>query len=376
MRLKTSLLSKEIFSQPKVIEFLDSVARNSTQSRKIYGTGLSHFQTFLDHKYEGHPPHTLETIIDAIFRNEINVYALLDNFVSYLFSPNARQTKLSPNSISLYVAVVRSFLQYFDIDIVPSKFKRRVKLPKNPREDEEALDASDIRTLLLSCSSRRLKPYLLVLASGGMRTSEALAIRIKDLDFSTSPTKVHIRKEYAKTRVARDVYISDEATKYLKQLIDFKYRDRKQNNRSDPTPLMRPDDLVFTRTYFRDYIEPRGLYPKICHEFHSLQKTVGMNEMKEGMNRRKFTLHSFRRFAKSVISTQAGQDYSEWFLGHNKSPYWTMKESERREIYRRQCIPFLTFLDYGALENSSKGIISQLDQKDEKLRTARGWNRK
>ena len=54
-----------------------------------------------------------------------------------------------------------------------------------------------------------------------MRTSEALAIRIKDLDFSTSPTKVHIRKEYAKTRVARDVYISDEATKYLKQLIDF-----------------------------------------------------------------------------------------------------------------------------------------------------------
>ena len=72
-----------------------------------------------------------------------------------------------------------------------------------------------------------------------MRTSEALAIRIKDLDFSTSPTKVHIRKEYAKTRVARDVYISDEATKYLKQLIDFKYRDRKQNNQSDPTPLMR-----------------------------------------------------------------------------------------------------------------------------------------
>ena len=149
-------------------------------------------------------------------------------------------------------------------------------------------------------SRKRLKPYLLVLASGGMRTSEALAIRIKDLDFSTSPTKVHIRKEYAKTRVARDVYISDgKLTKYLKQLIDFRSRDRKQNNRIRPNSSYAvPDDLVFTRTYFRDYIEPRGLYPKICHEFHSLQKTVGMNELKEGMNRRKFTLHSFRRFCK------------------------------------------------------------------------------
>jgi integrase len=44
-----------------------------------------------------------------------------------------------------------------------------------------------------------------------MRAAEALAIRIKDIDFSSSPTRVHIRKEYAKTRVARDVYISDEA---------------------------------------------------------------------------------------------------------------------------------------------------------------------
>jgi hypothetical protein len=32
--------------------------------------------------------------------------------------------------------------------------------------------------------------------------------------------------EYAKTRVARDIYISDEATQYLKQWMDWKYRDK------------------------------------------------------------------------------------------------------------------------------------------------------
>ena len=42
-------------------------------------------------------------------------------------------------------------------------------MPKMYREDEEALDASDIRKILLGCNNRRLKSYLLVLASGGMR---------------------------------------------------------------------------------------------------------------------------------------------------------------------------------------------------------------
>ena len=43
-----------------------------------------------------------------------------------------------------------------------------------------------------------------------VRAIEGLAIRLKDVDFSATPTKIHIRKEYAKTKIARDIYISDE----------------------------------------------------------------------------------------------------------------------------------------------------------------------
>jgi hypothetical protein len=39
---------------------------------------------------------------------------------------------------------------------------------KVAREDEEPLDAKDIRKILLACDIRRLKAYLLVLASGGI----------------------------------------------------------------------------------------------------------------------------------------------------------------------------------------------------------------
>jgi hypothetical protein len=106
-------------------------------------------------------------------------------------------------------------------------------------------------------------------------------------------------------------------------------------------------------------------------EFEKLLTIVGMAERKEGMQRRKITLHSLRRFCKSVISNQVNQDYSEWFLGHSKSPYYTIKESERREIYTTKCMKYLTFLDYTTLEATGKNIEAKLQEKDEQIHTMR-----
>jgi hypothetical protein len=43
----------------------------------------------------------------------------------------------------------RSYLGYYDIYIIPAKFKQKVKMPKVYRVDEEAIDAKDIRDILL-----------------------------------------------------------------------------------------------------------------------------------------------------------------------------------------------------------------------------------
>jgi hypothetical protein len=87
--------------------------------------------------------------------------------------------------------------------------------------------------------------------------------------------------------------------------------------------------------------------------------------------RRKITLHSFRRFVKTVISDQVGQDYSEWFLGHSKSPYYTKKEPERREVYATKCMKYLTFLDYTTLEATGKNIESKLSEKEKEIQLLR-----
>ena len=99
---------------------------------------------------------------------------------------------------------------------------------------------------------------------------------------------------------------------------------------------------------------------------------VGLDERKEGkQRRRKITLHSFRRFVKTVISDQTNTDYSEWFLGHNKSPYYTKKEPERREIYATKCMKYLTFLDYTTLETTGKNIEAKLSEKERGIQLLR-----
>jgi integrase len=354
---RTLSTEKQITDYKAVDVFLSSISRNSLNSKYAYRVALVHFQKFLKQKY---PQYDIETILKALSRNELDIYVILDEFVAYLVNeaPN-----LTSNSIKLYMAAMRSYLSYYDIDILPSKFRRKVKMPKLYREDEEPLDVSDIRKILLSCNNRRLKVFLLTLASGGMRAMEALAIRLKDIDFTDSPTKIHIRKEYSKTKTARDIYISDEATQYLKQWINWKYDNEERPRTRDD------DDLVFTVYMTKS---PTTIYVKVITEFEKLLSVVGLDERKDGkQRRRKITLHSFRRFVKTVISDQTNTDYSEWFLGHNKSPYYTKKEPERREIYDTKCMKYLTFLDYTTLEATGKNIDAKLSEKEKEIQLLR-----
>jgi integrase len=334
---------------PKVSAFLESVARNSQETKMAYHSAIVDFQKFLDQKY---PHETPETILGNLVSNKTNVYELLEGFISF-----ETKRKLSIRTIRQRLHAMKSFFGYHDIDIVPYKFKRMVRIPKLHREDEEAIDEKDIRKILLACSIRRLKSYLLVLASGGPRAKEALAIRLTDLDFSVKPTKVHIRKEYAKTRVARDIYISDEATQYIKSWIEWKYREGEDKNK---------DDLVFA--VWSKSESPGELYPVVRREFAKLLELVGFGERKEGMTRRKITLHSLRRFTKSVVETQTSESYSEWLLGHSdKSEYFTKKEPDRRETYATKCMKYLTFLDYTTLEATGKNIDAKLHEKDSEI---------
>jgi integrase len=181
--LNRDSVRKEIDKYPKSRALLNTIGKNSIRTRSNYWTGLVHLQRFLHHRFNRE--HNVDSIIDLILHDQINVYELLDAFVSFE-SINENQERNNPQNIKTYLIGIKSYFAYYDIDIILSKFKRKVKVPKTLKEKEEPIDAADIRKILLSCNNRRLKTYLLVLASGGLRAVEGCAIRIKDINFEES----------------------------------------------------------------------------------------------------------------------------------------------------------------------------------------------
>jgi integrase len=368
---QTSEIHRQIENLPKVRKFLASLERNSVKTSIGYKTSIAYFQDFVSKHYD----HNSESILTLLLHTKIDVYSLLDDFIGFMQAKN-----VYASSINQYLAGVRSFLGYYDIDIVPSKFKRRVRIPKVYYEEEEPIDSKDIRQLLLNCHNRRLKAYLLLLASGGLRASEACAIRISDIDFSSRPTKIHVRKEFTKTRISREIWISDEAPKYLKDWIAFKHgqdflttiadiagsnTDSKKKNKE----VM--DTLVFQVQLKNKHITPRSVYLKIHSQFQDLLEVSGYGERKEGMLRHKVTLHSFRRFVKTTLSDCVGKEYSEWYLGHAKSGYYVSKPEVRAATYAEKAIKYLTFLDYSTLEITGKNIESKLTEKEQEINLLR-----
>ena len=354
------LLLQQALTQPKVSEFLDSYEMNSAKTKRNYSIGLGHFETFLNEKYQG--KYSLSTILGALENKEIDVYVLLNQFIQYMFKLNDGR-KLAASSINTYLTSVRSYLQNYDIEISTWKFKHKVRIPKTAKAQEEAIDASDIRKILKATHNRRLRAFLLVCASSGLRATECITLRGTDFDFESKPTRIHVRPEFAKIRRERFVYISDEATEAVSQFIDWKYRKRAYESEQR---VKSNDDLVFT-TKFKNQPSPSGIYIKISQEFNRVLRTIGMDSRKDGMKRRRITLHSLRRFTYSTISDQAGKNYAEEWLGHKQSEYHVKKEAEKRSIYTERCMKYLTFLDFDELEVTGRNIEAQLAEKDREI---------
>jgi hypothetical protein len=115
---------------PNVERFLSSLKRNSLNTSNGYKTPIAYFHEFLLANYS----QTVDSIIQPLVNKEIDVYSLLDEFIGFV------QTKrINHSSINQYLTGIRSYLSYYDVDIVPAKFKKRVRIPKIYHEEEEPL---------------------------------------------------------------------------------------------------------------------------------------------------------------------------------------------------------------------------------------------
>ena len=86
---------------PRTRSFPESVARNSRNSKATYDTGLKYLQRFLsagnNNNYQQN--YNVESILSALQAGSVNVYELLDSFVSYFVVHMYHETHIAPKNL-------------------------------------------------------------------------------------------------------------------------------------------------------------------------------------------------------------------------------------------------------------------------------------
>ena len=297
----------------------------------------------------------------------IDVYSM---FVKYIAWLKQRKT-MSARSIKTWTSTARHFLEVQDVDISPRKWQLKVKMPRVVRPLRESLSKEDIQNILNSCSSPKLKTYLLWLAATGCRASESLSVRLSDINLEVQPATCKLRGEYTKTKTSRTILLTRELTEQIKSWLKFKYRVRSigyydSKNKKTINKMIRPvvNDklLLFSTNWEKDpYLD--HLYTTYLMAFERTLDRLGGKYAEfedDNRKRRKITLHSFRRFVKSTISDLGNSDYSEYYIGHQGSVYWTRSAKEIVDLFLK-VEPALTFMDMSSIEQHGKDVESRLE---------------
>ena len=363
----------DLLNLPSVRDYFENTNIMNKSTAEEYLYRLRIFNTFLHKDYDGL---TIEVLLEKIRDGTIDIYSILSRY-----SANQKNCNLSSTTIKHRVVTVKNFFEYHDIEVSPRKFKLKVRLPKVVRKNKEALSKEDVINILNNCSDIKLKTYVMILAATGMRATEALNIRIKDIDFEKHPAELYIRGENTKTKTDRAIYLTEEVTNQLNAWIKYKYRTRrvchqitedenKENTNKKTineyrTPAIRKTDLLFASSTNNDSFKdpnPYSLYTDLARSFAKTLDRMGKGEREDNNeSRRQITLHSFRRFVKSTISDLGYADYSEWFIGHSCSTYYRKKDSEKAEIFRK-IEPYLTFLNVYELERQGADIQTKIEE--------------
>jgi integrase len=350
-----------------IATYIRNVGTMSESTAYQYFTRLNDFKEFIANEYNNHL--SVDNLLVKIKHGDQDTYNLLNDYAAYL-----KNSDISVLTLKQRIVTVKNFLEYNDVDISPRKFKIKVKLPKVVRKKKEATSKEDIIDILNICDNIRLRTYVMLLAATGMRAVEALSIRIQDLEFDSSPAKVFVRGEYTKTKADRIVFLTQEVTQQLKAWLDYKHRTRRvcyqdQQNGKTITEYRTPDkkdiDLVFAVYQNKATPDPNSLYDDLRGSFAKTLDRMGKRNMEySNLTRRQITFHSFRRFVKTTISDLGYSDYSEWFIGHSGSTYWTKKDSEKAEIFCK-VEPYLTFLNIPELQRQGADIQTKVEELEE-----------
>ena len=268
---------------------------------------------------------TLGTFVKVIYGDKKNLDTKMDQYLSeerdYQKDIDKFYTAIDtkpPLSKRLMISNIKTFLEYFEIE-VSKKFWKKIK---NRNKSTRAItldEVPDIKQLkqIFAHLNAKGKALYMILESSGMRIGEALLLTLQEVDMTNEPTKIRIRGETTKTGSSRFAYMSSEATEALQDWLRI---------REDSL------DVIMARTNRtrKDKIDENRIFP-----FEFANATFMWNEAlrKAKLNKRDGTTkihvfhpHVLRKFFRTRMATVIPVDIVEALMGH---------EGYLTEVYRR-----------------------------------------
>ncbi len=338
----------------RIAEFLRKKFRGSKSFATLrnYGMLIRKFQNFVRTRYSL----TLDETIQSVEADKIDRYGILDEFYTYLSEyKQVNGRPLCNSSIKGIINVAIEFLNSQEVRIYKEDLKQRFKLPKVESVYEEGL-TKDIIVRLLHNSSPKLQTAILVCASSGMRLGELAQLKISDIDFTTNPTTIRLRKETTKTRETRITCITAEATKVLKDYL----------KRSLGWTGTSTDDYIFMKNG-KNYADPAvyakavnstkiSLINSLVYIVNSVPELAKKNE--NGRNAIHF--HALRAWFKTQVTDAHQSDFAEALMGHKsiKLVYYRQNNEARAETYRK-VESALTISDITMIEKGLKEVAEK-----------------
>lgn len=122
-----------------------------------------------------------DVIVDRIKAHELDAYAALDKFVSYLLANGS-----APKTVLTYVTAVKGLLRYEGITLDNYQLRAKVELPPKVEVSiDRTTTREEIRTILLN-SNRKTRALVSLLLTSGLRIGEAANLRVGNIELLTN----------------------------------------------------------------------------------------------------------------------------------------------------------------------------------------------
>jgi len=316
-----------------------------------------------------------------------------------------------------YLIISKEFLNTNGVRLYNEDVRQRLRLPRPQDIYEEGL-TKDIINRVIRSSSLKLATVTLIACSSAMRLGEIIQLKLSDIDFSTEPTTIQIRKETTKTRATRFTHLTNEATRSLKDYLakTFEWKEgqkddrfvfmltlkeklakyKKRLNESDKRGLgkglikqniVRIEKDLKTKSQEELYAKAVSSCKTSFEEMlsHVVESIPDLAVKIKDNNRNQIHFHAFRAWFKTQVTDAHQSDFAEALMGHKslKMTYYRQNHQKREKTYRG-IEHVLTISDTEVIEKNLaqiqdneqelRELVKEMRQEHkEEMRTLRNW---